>query len=148
MNEDVFHLGVKALIRNEEGKFLLLKENTVGWKKAVEPYWDIPGGRIHRDEDLEVALRREVFEETGIHDFAVVDQLHITFSKYRIPAGDSGLDTDVGVILSAYICEVAGDVTIALSGESLEWGWFTAIEASELLGVRYPKSFTEQVGIL
>jgi len=148
MNEDVFHLGVKALIRNGAGKFLLLKENTAGWKEVVEPYWDIPGGRIHRDEDLEVALRREVFEETGIRDFAIVDQLHITFSKYRIPAGDSGLDTDVGVILSAYICEVVGDVTIVLSDESLEWGWFSAHEARELLGVRYPKSFTDQVGSL
>jgi len=148
MNEDVFHLGVKALIRNKSGKFLLLKENTVGWKNVMEPFWDMPGGRIHRGEDLEVALRREVFEETGIRDFAIADRLQMTFSKYRIPAGDSGLDIDVGVILSTYVCDIATDVEIMLSDESLEWGWFTASEAGQMLGVRYSKEFMDEVGEL
>lgn len=146
MNEDVFHLGVKALIRNKEGKFLLLKENTAGWKNVMEPFWDMPGGRIHRGEDLEVALRREVFEETGIRDFTITDRLQMTFSKYRIPAGDSGLDIDVGVILSTYVCDIATDVEIILSDESLEWGWFTASEAGQMLGVRYSKEFMDEVG--
>lgn len=146
MNEDIFHLGVKALIRNKEGKFLLLKENTAGWKNVMEPFWDMPGGRIHRGEDLEVALRREVFEETGIRDFTITDRLQMTFSKYRIPAGDSGLDIDVGVILSTYVCDIATDVEIILSDESLEWGWFTASEAGQMLGVRYSKEFMDEVG--
>ena len=31
-----------------------------------EPFWELPGGRIDPGEDLDTALKREVFEETGI----------------------------------------------------------------------------------
>jgi hypothetical protein len=47
MNEDFFHLGIKALIKNADGKILLLKVNTAKLKDFHgEPYWDIPGGRV------------------------------------------------------------------------------------------------------
>lgn len=144
MNEDVFHLGLKALLRNKEGKILLLKENSLVWDHPCEPFWDIPGGRINRGEDIETALRREVFEESGITEFEIQDQLHICFSNKRIPVGDS----DVGVILSTYICQALENSKIVLSDEHLEAGWFSPAEASELLQVRYPKEFTDQVGKL
>lgn len=141
MNEDTFHLGLKALLRNKEGKILLLKENSLVWKKPMEPFWDIPGGRINRGENIETALRREVFEEAGINEFIIGERLHFVFAKQRIPVGDS----DVGVILSAYICEASDDVEVKLSEEHLEAGWFTPQEASHLLQIRYPEEFTEQI---
>lgn len=144
MNEDVFYLGLKALFRNKEGKLLLLKENSLVWDHPCEPFWDIPGGRMNRGENIEKALRREVFEESGITEFKICDRLHFVFSKHRIPIADS----DVGVILSAYICEASEGVELVLSDEHLESGWFSPAEASELLKVRYPEEFTEQIAKL
>lgn len=67
MNEDCFHLGIKALIRNSEGKLLLLKVNPAQLRNHEgDPYWDLSGGRIHRGSTIEETLRREVAEETGI----------------------------------------------------------------------------------
>jgi hypothetical protein len=42
-SEKLFHVGVKALIVNSEGKILVMK--TVAWYGAIA-HWDIPGGRI------------------------------------------------------------------------------------------------------
>lgn len=58
-------VGVKAFLYQTPGKFLVLKR--------VAPYdgqkickWDIPGGRIVPGEPTLKALKREIFEETGV----------------------------------------------------------------------------------
>lgn len=58
--EDSFHLGIKVLLRNIEEKFLLLERA----HKTRGTYWDIPGGRIHKNESITEALKREIEEET------------------------------------------------------------------------------------
>ncbi len=45
-----------------EGKFLLLKRVN----PPVKGEWWLPGGRVRKGESLEEAVRREVFEETGL----------------------------------------------------------------------------------
>lgn len=52
--EDLFHLGVKALLHNRQGSILLLKAKT------------FCGGRTHKHETIGNALKREIFEETGL----------------------------------------------------------------------------------
>lgn len=55
MSEDVFHLGVKAIIQNTDGKILLLKVNLKKLKAFNgEAYWDIPGGRIKQGDSVEM----------------------------------------------------------------------------------------------
>lgn len=49
----------KTLLRNSEGKFLVVKEKKSG-------KWELPGGKSESNEDRFEAARREVFEETGI----------------------------------------------------------------------------------
>ena len=67
MNEDIFNLGIKAIIKNSEGKILLLRVNLDQLQvKDKGAYWDIPGGRIHKGSTVEETLKREVEEETGI----------------------------------------------------------------------------------
>ncbi|MDP3985592.1 MAG: NUDIX hydrolase [bacterium] len=142
MNEDIFHLGVKALIKNSAGELLLLQVNPAELRgHQGEPYWDIPGGRIHRGDSVEATLRREVTEETGLavramHPFSMV------LSPLRIPLKDA---SDVGLILSAYLCDVEEPVEIRLSTEHINAKWFPPQEAAQLLKVKYPVEFTEKI---
>ena len=82
MNEDLFQLGIKALIVNSEGHILLLKVNKEMLKGfSGDPYWDIPGGRIHRGSTIEETLKREVKEETGITNITNTTPLAMVLSN-------------------------------------------------------------------
>lgn len=138
MNEDLFQLGVKALIENKEGKILLLKVNAAKLKNFTgDPYYDIPGGRLHRGSTIEETLKREVLEETGIKEANVVRPFIVCLSNRRIPLNE----IDTGLILDVYRCKINSE-TITLSDEHTEYGWFSPAEASELLKVKYPVEFT------
>lgn len=50
---------VAALIRNEKGEVLLVK------KRGLD-LWGFPAGAIEPNETVEQAMKREIFEETGI----------------------------------------------------------------------------------
>ena len=145
MNEDLFQLGIKALITNSEGKILLLKINPEKLKEFKgKPYYDIPGGRIHRDSTIEETLKREIEEETGITEIKRFKPFSMTLSNIRIPYGD----TDTGLILSVFVCEIDSSAKIILSDEHTEYGWFGSKEASKLLKVKYPKEFTDKIAQL
>lgn len=53
-----FHVDVKGLVFDEEGKLMLLKEPA--------GTWDLPGGRMEHGENFEQALQRECQEELGV----------------------------------------------------------------------------------
>lgn len=147
MKEDCFHLGIKAIIQNETGKILLLKTNPnllLGYED--EGYWDIPGGRIHKDSPIEETLRRELKEETGITSIKTISPFKMVLSNIRIPLNDAG--ESVGLILSAHICTVDSAETITLSDEHIEFQWFDPMEAAQLLEHKYPTEFTQAIKIL
>ncbi len=48
MSEDIFHLGIKALIRNSEDMILLLQVNPKALDGPKRDYWDLPGGRVQK----------------------------------------------------------------------------------------------------
>jgi 8-oxo-dGTP pyrophosphatase MutT (NUDIX family) len=50
----------RILVVNENNEVLLVRN----WIGSQE--WELPGGGVRRNEDLAVAARRELFEETGI----------------------------------------------------------------------------------
>ncbi|MBI5332600.1 MAG: NUDIX domain-containing protein, partial [Candidatus Aenigmarchaeota archaeon] len=58
-------IGVKILLKNRDGKYLLLKRSSEKYPEAGGT-WDIVGGRIDAGSGLMVNLRREVLEETGL----------------------------------------------------------------------------------
>lgn len=145
MKEDIFHLGIKAIIRNSDGKILLLKTNSKALKHYKgDPYWDIPGGRIHIGSTIKETLKREVEEETGIREIRGFRLFLIVLSNIRIPVGDS----TVGLILSSYICDVDKINNVKLSEEHTEYGWFEPREASKLLKVKYPNEFISKIAQL
>src|SRR5260221_13800315 len=141
MKEDLFNLGIKGLIRNSKGQILLLRVNPLALKKTTKPYWDLPGGRIHKGFTVEETLLREIEEEIGISSITDIMPVNMVLSKIRIPT-DEG---DVGLILAIYECHIDESQPIKLSEEHTEFSWFNPIEAAKLLEVKYPKEFTDIV---
>ncbi len=134
MDEDSFHLGVKALIFNGENKLLLLRAKT---------YWDIPGGRIQKGESVEEALRREVHEETGLQNILYLHPFMMVLSDIRIA---TPID-NVGLIYSMHLCRILEDEPMQLSEEHKDFGWFDLKEAAALLSTA-PVEFTEKLAEL
>lgn len=141
MNEDIFHLGVKAIIRDINGKILLLKVNLRELKGQTGiAYWDLPGGRIQQGSSVENTLKRELKEETGIL-IKSIKPFFMVLSNIRIPVENG----DVGLILSAYLCDVGNVSEIKISSEHTEAKWFSPAKATKLLEFKYPKEFTEKL---
>lgn len=61
----ILQVGVKILLKNKEGKFLLLLRNPKKYPE-VGPKWDLPGGRIEVGSRLIDNLKREIKEEVGL----------------------------------------------------------------------------------
>ncbi len=72
MNDIPTH-AVKAVIKNDEGKFLFLQRKPDPSKKVI-PSWDLPGGLVEKGEDDKSALQREIQEELGV-DSVVGDEV-------------------------------------------------------------------------
>ncbi len=130
--EDIFHLGIKALLQNPDGDFLLLKKKT---QKGF--FWDLPGGRVHKCESPEVTLKRELLEEIGeIH--LTQKTLLITFpTDIRIATENES----VGLILSIYLAALSYSFTPILSSEHEDFGWFSLEQIIAFFNKRYPKAF-------
>jgi len=65
----LFRLSVKAIIRDENGNVLAVKENN-------RAYWDLPGGGVDHNETIRQAIARELNEEvslTGDFTHRVID---------------------------------------------------------------------------
>lgn len=140
----LFYLAAKGLIRSSEGKILLLHDTPRSRADGTtHTYWDLPGGRVDNSESLEVTLAREMHEEIGLEEFEVEKLLSVTQSNWQTPLGD----LQIGLVLVVYICRAQIE-DVVLSDEHDQFGWFSPPEAAELLSIKYPQSFTEQIALL
>jgi len=105
-------VGVKVLIQNDAGKFLLLERAGV-MPSDGQHYWDIPGGRINENEPLLGALHREVAEETGLQ---LRGDPKLKFAQ------DIFVDkADLHVVRLTYIGNADGDVVISDEHGDHKW---------------------------
>lgn len=120
--------GIVALIRNNEGKFLLLEDA----REPMKGHWAPPHGRCE-DSDIteENGVVREVKEETGLD----AKPLKALLTQ---PA-----DTKVKTV-SFWLVETEGH-EVQIDEESLRFGWFSLKEASQLLLYPGTKIFFEKV---
>jgi len=58
-NDYLFRISLKALVRNEQGEVLVVKEVGRTW-------WDLPGGGMDHGESIQQALARELREEVNL----------------------------------------------------------------------------------
>jgi len=138
----LFYVGVKALIRNNEGATLVLLADVMTHSKNIEPYWDIPGGRVQEGESALATLRREVLEETGIDSLSAVRFITSVISHHDIPLADGRL---AGLILMIYAVSIPPDSKITLSDEHVAADWVSPTEAAHRLSSKYPAEFTNSL---
>lgn len=106
-------VGVKAIVQDNEGKILLLKRNKPFSKSNTNEWWDIVGGRIKVGEPHIEALRREIFEETGLSLKTIKDIFHVQ-DIIRT-------ESNIHVVRVTYLVDTEGD--IMLSDEHSEYQW-------------------------
>lgn len=87
----------------KNGKVLLVKENHLPDKGK----WNIPAGKLDYGEDLSTAVRREVYEETGLRfEPKAVLGLHTVHRRdVPIPSGTSH------VLRIVYIGDIGGETS-------------------------------------
>jgi 8-oxo-dGTP diphosphatase len=114
-------VGVKVLLRNPEGKYLLMRRAPDPEQKK-QLKWDIPGGRIDIGSELLKNLAREVMEETG---------LTMTSNPRLLAAQDLMPDLKpIHVVRLTYVGSAEGEVQ--LSHEHTEFQWLPFSELKEL----------------
>ena len=109
-NEQLYYLGIKAIIQNDKGQVLLLKHH--------KGYWDFPGGRVSQEEDVNAALLREVFEETGLVGLENIQPDSMVLTHVRIE--------EFGLILWYHTCILKTEQAVILSDEHREYLWVDA----------------------
>ncbi len=144
MNEQKFHVGIKALIANEKNQVLLLKANPAELRGNASAHWDIPGGRIKNGENPEQTLRKEVKEELGIDDIEVLKLFDASISNLKIPLENE----TVGLVLFTYLCKLEGAREFTLSSEHTEFKWADTEEAKKLLSVKFSREFIEKLNTM
>jgi len=118
MSEKLFNVGVKALIVKDD-KVLIVK-NTRG-------YWDVPGGRIDKNESIEEALHRELREELPNIKAIVLNKVVDARRLHK------DIKPDVSLVLVFYKVEADFDGKPKLSDEHTEYKWATKDQAIELV---------------
>lgn len=125
-------VGVRAVVRSPDGKFLLVRH-------TYTPGWHFPGGGVDRGETAEGALAKELRQETGLR-LAGQPQLFGVYFNGAVSNRDHVL---------VYLCEAEGELA-SMSGsvEVAEAGYFglgelpegtdrgTVERMQELLGTR------------
>ena len=66
----LFRISLKAVIINDEGKVLIVKETGRDW-------WDIPGGGLDHGESVKAALIRELHEVVGFSGDLVYEPIDV-----------------------------------------------------------------------
>lgn len=114
-------MGVKILLKNGEGKYLLLHRSPEKYPEVENP-WDIPGGRIEPGIPLLENLKREIQEETGLI-LEKDPQLVAAQDILKIPGRH--------VVRLTYVGEIVGEPKIN-PDEHNNFQWFTLKELKSL----------------
>ncbi len=118
-------IGVKILLKNEKGKFLLVKRSIERYATiAIRGSWDIVGGRIDPGTSLLENLKREVKEETGLEVISEPKPMYVQDIIYK-----DGVQNKYVVRIS-YLGQTKGEPILDKS-ECVDYKWLTLNELKE-----------------
>ncbi|HAQ18380.1 MAG TPA: NUDIX hydrolase [Prolixibacteraceae bacterium] len=118
-----------GLVRNDAGSFLFIKRLGV---------WDLPKGKIEKNETQASAAVREVEEECGFSGLQIVRQLESTFHIYRSPY----LNYPDNLVLKEtnwFLMNYSGnEIPVPQKDENIEEArWFALSEFDQVLANTY-----------
>ena len=116
----VLQVGVKILLKNPDGKYLLVRRNPKKYPE-VGPKWDIVGGRIDAGSTLFENLKREIKEEVNLN-YEGEPKLVAAQDILRVPGRH--------VVRLTYTGEMSGEPV--LDDDHLEVKWFEADEIKNM----------------
>lgn len=119
--EIILQVGVKILLKSEEGKFLLLRRSLEKYPD-ISGRWDIVGGRINPGTSLFENLKREVKEETG---------LELGGQPKIIAAQDIFRKAGHHVVRLTYVGEATGEVVLDTTENDI-YRWFSFAELKKM----------------
>ncbi|MFZ3032193.1 MAG: nucleotide exchange factor GrpE [Candidatus Moraniibacteriota bacterium] len=127
---EMFQLSQKVILYDPaEKKFLLLRDAfpDYDFHKKYGP-WDLPGGRVHTDEDLAEALKRELQEEIGDD---VTYELKQAISGQPIDLFSTGNDQVIShrVMLMTLAIYTGGTPRLSEEHDQLEWKTADEVES-------------------
>jgi len=114
-----------GLVENKEGKILVMKRDGV---------WDLPKGKIEKDEKKKEAALREVEEECGISEIKIVNKIGVSYHTYE------NSKSWVLKVTYWYKMKYAGtEVPIPQTEEGIsEIIWTNEAELNEIIEIAYP----------
>ena len=92
LKEDEYHLTVLGVIRRPDGKYLITRR--VLTKAWAPGWWEVSGGAAQAGEESFDAVKREVYEETGI-DVSDADGGYVFTYKRENPGEGDNYFVDV-----------------------------------------------------
>lgn len=122
-------VGVSAVIINEN-KEILVTKRSLG-DDFLPGFWDIPGGGIDPEEELEAALKREILEECGI-EIQVIKK--IGFNTY--------MENDIEAEETTFLVK-AITTNIILNPEHTEFKWLKYADLNKVELSDYVKNLIE-----
>lgn len=129
---------IEKVISNE--KYILIQTRQKEDGNETNSMIEIPAGKIREYENIFLALRREVWEETGLkitqiygEDSTVDTQTGnvstLSFQPFCITQNLSGA---YSIILNTFLCEAEGD-SIKTTNETENVHWIRAVELRQML---------------
>jgi 8-oxo-dGTP pyrophosphatase MutT (NUDIX family) len=120
-NDFMFMPSVAAVIRDDEGRILLVQH--------VEGRWQLPGGAVDPGERPAAAMQRECLEEAGI----TVEPVRIAGvyggPEYRITYANGD---EAGWVVTVFEARISAGVPAPSDDETQAVGWFRPDEIEEL----------------
>lgn len=108
-----------------DGEILLLKVRSNSKHDAGK--WEIPGGKVKKNEFFDEALKREYLEETGLE--IIIEDLYNTVQNNYTACKTKEEVKSIQLIMK--VTAESKDVTI--SEEHDEYGWFCESEVEQLI---------------
>lgn len=144
---------VAALVygSDDRDRILLQRRDKLG--EAVRGRLELPGGRWEAGERPDVAVAREVEEETGIRVTAVCAAVEVTHHRPHIATATArplsvvvGIDGAYPALLVLFECRGEGEPR-PLPGETADPAWWDVADVRELLDTD-PEAFVWQSAAL
>ena len=133
-------VGAIIIKRVANDEFILVQNRKKNNGDGMDGLLEIPVGKIREYENIFDALRREVWEETGLHltkikgeedkQFLNIDgKKTIIFSPYCVTQNLSGA---YSIILSTFLCEAEGEL-LERTNETENIRWIRRNELKEIV---------------